>query len=103
MISTIVLEIFHVVLTSIFAIIKFLLLPIDLAIQATMPAISESLTAVGDLFTLIAQSLGWAISASGIPPVAISILASMYIYKIALPLGIWFFKLGFKWYRAIRR
>lgn len=93
---------FNVVLSLIFFVVKLLLLPIDLLIAATLPAVTEALTSVGTLLNLMASGLGWAISASGIPYSAVALFASYYIFKYTLPINIWMVKLALKWWRALK-
>lgn len=102
MTSDIVTFIFNIIISLVFFLIKILLFPIDLLIQGVLPSLSSAFTAVGDFLTYIAQGLGWAISAAGIPYSAIALISTYYIFKLTLPLIMWGIKLAIKWYVALK-
>lgn len=102
MISNIIIFVFQAILYIVFTLIKLILLPFDLIIETFIPSVSNALETIGDFLVICAQSLGWAISASGIPYSAISLVATYFIFKLTLPLQMWFLKLAFKWYRTIK-
>lgn len=82
--------------------VKILLLPIDAFIVAALPEVSTALTSIANFFTLIGTGIGWAISAAGIPFAAVALVASYGIFKLTLPLQLYFVKLGLKWYNQLK-
>lgn len=100
--SDIVTFILNLVISFVFFVVQLITLPIDLIIQQMLPGVSTAFTAIGNLFNLIAQGLGWAISASGIPYAAIALIATYWIFKLGFPVIIWGIKLAIKWYNAIK-
>jgi len=102
MLSDIITFIFNFLMGIIMMGVKILLLPIDLLIQNTMPEFSDTLTAIANLFTLIGTGIGWAIAAAGLPFAVVALVVTYTIFKLTLPLQIWFIKLGLKWYRTLK-
>lgn len=102
MTSDIVTFVFNIIISLVFLLIKVLLLPIDLLIQQFIPSVSSALTSVGNFFELLAQGIGWAISASGIPYASIALIATYYIFKLSFPIIMWGVKLAIKWYVALK-
>lgn len=94
--------IFNVIVGTVFLLLKLILAPIDYIISQAFPALSNGLTAVGGFLTIVAQGLGWAISASGIPYFAIALLASYFIFKLTVPINLWLIKLALSWYRTLK-
>lgn len=94
--------IFNVIVGLVFLVLKIILAPIDYVIQQAFPALSSGLTAVGSFLLLIAQGLGWAISAAGIPYYAVALIASYYIFKLTIPFNIYMIKLALGWYRTLK-
>lgn len=102
MTSDIVTFIFNIIISLVFFVIKILLLPIDMLIQQFIPSLTDAFTAVGNFLSLIAEGLGWAISAAGIPYAAIALIATYWIFKLSFPIIIWGIKLAIKWYVALK-
>lgn len=94
--------IFELILTIVTIFVKIILWPIDALIKAVLPEFSGGLTAVGEFLQYIGQGLGWAISAAGIPFLALSVIATYYLVALTLPVQIWGIKLAVKWYRALK-
>jgi len=94
--------IFNTIMTLVLTLVKIILLPFDLLIRAALPQISDGLTAVGEFIEILAQGIGWAISASGVPYAAIALIATYYIFRLTLPINIWIVKLAIKWYTTLK-
>lgn len=102
MTNDIVTFVLNIVLSFVFLLVKIILLPIDLLIKQFLPNVNEAFIAVGTFLNLIAQGLGWAISAAGIPYAAIALVATYYIFKLTFPVIMWGVKLAIQWYNAIK-
>jgi hypothetical protein len=98
----IITTIFNFVIAVAFLLLKIILAPIDLLISSLLPALDQTLTNIGSFLTIISSSLGWAISASGIPYSALALIGSYFIFKLTLPINVWLVKLSIKWYKAIK-
>jgi len=94
--------IFQAVFNIIEFIVKMILLPVDLLIENALPDLAQYFQNITDFLSLIFQYIGWAISASGIPYAAISLVVTFYIFKLTLPLNVWAMKMAIKWYRALK-
>jgi len=82
--------------------IKLLLYPIDLLVATFLPELSNAFSDISAFLEQIFQYMGWAIAATGIPYAALSMIATYWIFKLTLPLNVWFVKLGVKWFRALK-
>lgn len=94
--------IFNIIMGIVFFLMKIILMPIDMLIKAALPDLNNALVSVSDFFSLIGTGLGWAIGAAGIPYSVIALIGTYYIFKLTLPVNIWFMKLGMKWYKMFR-
>lgn len=83
-------------------VLTILLAPIDLFIEALLPELSSTFTAIYDFFEMIFSSIGFAIDLLAVPPFVISLIISLYIFKLTLPLQIYIFKLVLNWYDKIK-
>lgn len=102
MITDILTYSFYLLMSLVFFVVKAILLPIDIAVQAVLPAFSDGLTSIAGFFTLIGNNLAWAIDATGIPTATLIFLSYHLIFKYTVPINIWLIKLAIKWYRTIR-
>lgn len=82
--------------------VQLILIPFDLAIATFLPELSDGLNAIGDYLVLITQSLGWAISLTGIPFFAIALVATAMIFRLTVPFNVWFIKLALGWYHTLK-
>lgn len=94
--------VFNVIIGTVLLLVKIILMPIDYIIAQFIPTLSDALTAIGQFLTLIASGLGWAISASGIPYFAIALVATYGIFRLTLPIQMYFVKLAIKWYTTLK-
>ena len=93
----------NVILGMIFALVSIILTPINLLISEFIPALDDAFLAVGDLFSYITDSLGWAISVTGLSGWALSLIASYYVAKFMIPSGVYTFKLAVRWWSTLKR
>lgn len=87
----------------IISLVSVLLAPINLLIETFLPQeIVSGLNAIGGFFQTISNSLGWIISASGIPSTAIAIIVATMVFKLTVPLLVHATKLALAWYEKLK-
>lgn len=91
-----------VIFKTLILIVNAVLTPIDWVISQYLPAVDSALTHVGSFLTLIMRYMGWAISVSGVSFYAISIIVAYFIFKLSVPIVIWFVKLAVNWYNYLK-
>lgn len=84
-----------------FTVVQWILYPVDALIRSLLPDISNAMSNFGQFISMITSSLGWVISLSGLPAIAISLVASYLIFKLTAPVFFWLFKLILKWIRQL--
>lgn len=94
------------ILTGIFKLIiglvSIILTPIDNLISSSLPSLQTALNAVGSLLSLISQSLGWAISVTGLSSSALSLIVLYFTFKLSVPLLFYLIKLALSWYNKLK-
>ncbi len=90
------------IMSLIIGLVSILLKPIDLAISAALPDLSQALSAVGSFFQLALQNLGFALDLTGLSSTAISIIVLYYTFKLTLPITFSAIKLAIKWYDKLK-
>lgn len=82
--------------------INILLYPVDMIIQNFLPDLSNIFTAIGNYLSIIASSIGWVISLSGLSSGTISLVILYYIFKLSAPLVFYFIKMAVQWYDKLK-
>lgn len=82
--------------------VNLILMPIDALITNLLPALGTMLANFASLLTIIFSTIGWAISASGIPGAMIALIVSYYIFVLTIPSAIYMFKLILRWYHYLK-
>lgn len=82
--------------------IALLLTPIDNLILSLLPDLSNALTAIGSYLNIIAGSIGWAISLSGLSSSTISLIITYYVFKLTAPITFYLIKLAVAWYNKLK-
>jgi len=99
-------NIFEAIFVAIFNVVSFLihliLLPIDLLIESLLPELSEVFTSISDFLSLALSNVGYALSITGIPPAAIALVAAFWVFKLTLPINVWFIKLALGWWHKLK-
>lgn len=93
---------FMAMLKIVMVTVQIILLPIDTFIATILPDVYSMFTNIGAFLNYLAEGIGWAISASGIPYYSISILATYMIFALTIPIHLWVLKLAVKWYGALK-
>lgn len=90
------------VLALIIGLVNIVLTPIDLVISQFLPDLSGAISAVGSLFNLVGQSLGFCVSLTGLSSEALSLIVLFYTFKLTVPLLVSSVKSAIKWYKALK-
>lgn len=90
------------IIKLIISLVSVLLTPIDLLIESLLPDLSSALTAVGNFFSLISQSIGWGISVLGLSNETLSLIVLYFTFKLTAPMGFYMIKLALSWYNRLK-
>lgn len=89
-------------LKVIISLTSVLLSPLDQLIASFIPGLNALFTSIGQLFSIIGQSLGWCVSVTGLSSTAISFIVIYYTFKLTAPIASYMIKLALKWYNSIK-
>lgn len=89
-------------MSLIIKLVGLVLAPIDLLINTLLPDLSTAFSSIGGFFQVVSNSLGWVISASGIPASAIAIIVATMVFKLTAPLVVHATKLALSWYDKLK-
>lgn len=82
--------------------VNVLLTPIDLAIAAALPDLSNALNSIAGFFDYITSIVGYAVDASGLTDVSMALIVSYWVFVLTGSLSINLFKSAIKWYNALK-
>lgn len=102
MIGEILIGIFNIIMAVVLMLLKLLLMPIDFLIEQSIPTLTTAFTAVGSYITAILTNIGWVLSITGIPAIAFGLIAAYWLFKLTLPVNVWFMKLAVNWYNKLK-
>lgn len=102
MIGDILITIFNILMAVVLMLLKLILMPIDYLISQALPALATGFTAVGSYISTILTNIGWVLSITGIPAVAFGLIAAYWLFKLTLPVNVWFIKLAINWYNKLK-
>ena len=97
-----VIDLFELIIQVIMSVVAILLLPFSIIISQTMPDFDMGLAAFADTLTLALTYMGWVISAFAIPSYLLVAIAGYYTFVVLSKLGVFGYKLGLTWYRALK-
>lgn len=103
MIENIVSVSFNILMRLVFVIINVITIPIDALLSAALPSLADAFGNVGEYLTIIGSGLGWAISVTGIPAGMIALIGYFFIFKLTIPLNLYFIKLAAKYWMTMKR
>lgn len=90
------------IMSLIMGLVTVLLSPIDLLIQQFLPDLSGAINAIGSMFTLVGNMLGFCVSLTGLSSSTLSLIVLYYTFKLTVPLLISTIKTAIKWYNALK-
>lgn len=92
---------FKILMGVLVTIVNVILYPFGLLIAQFMPALDEGLSLLAQYFDYATTVLSWVINAFAIPKLAISLMASYYLFAFSTTFGAWTIKLIIRWKQAI--
>ena len=90
------------IISLIVGLVSLILSPIDNLIMSALPDLSNALTAIGSFLNLIAQGVGWAVSATGLSNETLSLIVMYFGFKLSAPLLFYMIKLAISWYDKLK-
>lgn len=90
------------IIKLIIGLVSLILTPIDTLIQSVLPDVSSALTSVGTFFNVISNSIGWAVSLTGLSSTALSIIVLYFTFKLTAPMLFYMIKLALSWYNKLK-
>lgn len=98
MINAIITGFFNVIIS----LVGVVMVPIDLLIQQFLPDLSTAISAIGSMFALVGNVLGFIISLTGLSSTALSLIVMYYTFKLTVPILVSAIKQAIKWYNALK-
>lgn len=96
----------NALLTGIFnmiiGLVQTILKPIDVLIASFLPDLSGAFAAIGGMFGLVDNVMGFCVSVTGLSTEALSLIVLYWTFKLTAPLAISLTKSAIKWYRALK-
>lgn len=86
----------------IMSLVDVLLSPIDLLISQFLPDLANAISAVGAMFNLVGQYIGFAVSLTGLSSATLSLIVAYFTFKLTVPVLVYTIKLAIKWYNALK-
>lgn len=90
------------IMSLIMNLVGVLLSPIDLLIQNFLPDLSGAINAIGSLFNLVSNTLGFCVSLTGLSSATLSLIVLYFTFKLTVPLLVSTIKTAIKWYNALK-
>lgn len=96
----------NALLTGIFnliiGLVQVVLKPIDVLITSFLPDLSVGLSAIGGMFTIANNVMGFCVSVTGLSSEALSLIVLYWTFKLTAPLAVSTIKSAIKWYNALK-
>lgn len=90
------------VFNLIIGLVSIILSPIDSLIASFLPDLSSGINAVGEMFALVNDVLGFCVSLTGLSTEALSLIVIYYTFKLTVPILISTIKMAINWYNALK-
>jgi len=81
---------------------SIILAPIDLIITSALPGLDSALSAVGNMFKIASNYIGFAVSMTGLSNETLSLIVLFFTFKLTVPIMISSVKTAIKWYDKIK-
>ena len=82
--------------------VNVILFPINHFIEQSMPGLDSAMDYIGNFFTYIGNIIPFVISYFGLNQELLTLIVAYLTFKITLPITAFPFKLGIKWYNALK-
>lgn len=90
------------IINLIISLVSVVLAPFDALIQSVLPDLSTALSYFASFLNVVADSIGWCISLTGISSTALGLIVSYYTFKLTAPMLFYMIKLALSWYNKIK-
>lgn len=98
MINKLLMGIFKLII----GLVSVILTPIDNLISSALPDLAGALDSIASFLNIATQSIGWVISLTGIPPLAINLIVLYFGFKLTAPMLFYMIKLALSWYNKLK-
>lgn len=98
MINALITGIFNVIIS----LVNVVMAPIDLLVKQFLPDLSTALGAIGGMFNLVGNVLGFVVSLTGLSSTALSLIVMYYTFKLTVPILVATIKQAIRWYNALK-
>lgn len=98
MINKLLMGIFKLII----GLVSVILTPIDNLITNALPDLAGALDSISSFLNICTHSIGWVISLTGIPPLAINLIVLYYGFKLTAPMLFYMIKLALTWYNKLK-
>lgn len=96
----------NALLTGIFnliiGLVGVVLAPIDTLITTFLPDLSTGLSAIGSMFALADNVMGFCVSVTGLSSETLALIVLYWTFKLTAPLAVSTVKSAIKWYKALK-
>lgn len=92
----------NAIFSLVIGLVSIVLAPIDVVIDNLLPDLSNALTYVANLFSFVNGVIGYAVDASGLSDISLTLIVSYYTFTIGSTLAIASVKLALKWYEKLK-
>jgi uncharacterized membrane protein len=79
------------------------MLPLDVLISVLLPSTTSAFQSIASLFSLIGDSIAWALSLTGLSNSIILLIIAYYTFKLTVPIQVWLVKMAVQWWNALKR
>lgn len=90
------------VMKLIISLVSIVLAPIDAIILQFLPDLSNALSAIGNMFALVSNYIGFAISLTGLSNDTLSLIVMYFTFKLTVPILVSTVKMAIKWYDKLK-
>ncbi|MCI8467335.1 MAG: hypothetical protein HFI08_04025 [Bacilli bacterium] len=90
------------IMSMIVGLVSVILAPIDAIITTALPGLDSAFTAIGNMFKIASNYIGFAVSMTGLSNETLSLIVLFYTFKLTVPLMISSVKSAIKWYDKIK-
>lgn len=96
----------NAILTGIFnliiSLVNIILSPIDNLITSSLPSLSNAFDNINQIFTIVNNGVGFAISMSGLSDTALDLIVTYWVFVLTVPFTFSSIKLAIKWYNSLK-
>lgn len=90
------------IISLIVGLVSLILAPIDNLIASALPDLATGLNAISQMLNVVQSGLAWAVSATGLSSLALSLIVMYFLFKLTAPLLFYMIKLALAWYNKLK-